>query len=647
MASTPLASATTNTDMKWAFPTMTDPVIVDLSKTGGQTTWNFSATQDVIVIGSDTPRTSQLKIDGGRNVVVLGGEYAPVGDSKSATIQIQNVTKAIHIEGVHIDSKNASQDGIAVSGAGSSQPSVTVQNSVITNIHGTQSGTHADVFQTWGPVGDMRFYNITGDTSYQGFFIAPQYSPGHKSADFENVNISYNGGSGYTYQYWFLDGNNQTPYPVTLKNVYATERAGQSAESASVWPKEGMGAVRVGDQITFQGLPYTGAITVGTPAKNFATTTNTGANFKLDSSDIHIDGSGATVPSTPGTDAGTTPTPTTPTTPTPADSTLPVSGTTTKWINSTDAAAKVMGTSGNDQIAGVEGKTDTGGMAGGKGDDIYIVDKAGDMVTEKAGEGTDTVVSYSSSYTLSANVENLTLAGAKAATGTGNDGANILTANDAGNKLYGGNGADMLVGGKGADVLNGGNGADTMKGGLSGDTYHVNNTGDKVVELSNQGVDTVQSSISYTLPKFAENLVLVGNANINGTGSIGNNLMVGNNGNNALNGAAGDDRLFGAKGNDMMTGGTGKDTFILKNAGAGTDTIKDFSLGNDTLDLHNVVKSVGAANTAKALQDHMIDLVQNGKNTDIVAHSNGADYKVAVVENVDAAALLKTADHWS
>ncbi|MCR6631818.1 MAG: calcium-binding protein [Magnetospirillum sp.] len=643
--------------MKWAFPEVTDPVIIDLSKAGGQTSWSFSSTQDVIFIGSDTPR-SQLKVDGGRNVVLLGGEFAGNTDSKSATIQIQNVTKAIHIEGVHLDNKNASQDGIAVSGAGSSQPSVTVQNTVIENIHGTQGGVHADMFQTWGPVGDMRFYNVSGDTTYQGFFIAPQYSPGHKSADFENVNVKYgaNAGGGTTYQYWFLDGSNETPYPVTLKNVYATERPGQDAVNSSVWPKAGMGAVRVGDQITFTGLPYKGAITVGSPAKDFATTTNTGANFKLDSSDLHIDGSGSSTPSTgTGTsDNGTGSTPTTP----PADTgtgtgtdtstSHATSGAPTHWISSTTPTAKVVGTDGNDQIAGVEGKADVGGLAGGKGDDTYIVDKAGDKVIEAAGQGTDTVVSYAPSYKLDANVENLTIAGTKAAHGMGNDGANILTANDAGNHLDGMKGDDLLVGGKGADVLNGGIGADTMKGGDGNDTYYVSRATDKVVEGSGQGVDTVKTDISYKLGQYVENVELYGSNNVNATGNTWHNVLVGNNGNNVLDGGAGNDRLFGAKGNDKMIGGDGQDTFVLKTAGAGTDTIKDFKLGTDNLDMHNVVKSVGATNVSQAIKDHLLEVVQNGKNAEVIAHAPGHEpAKVAVLENVDAAALLKTSDHWS
>ena len=55
-------------------------------------------------------------------------------------------------------------------------------------------------------------------------------------------------------------------------------------------------------------------------------------------------------------------------------------------------------------------------MIGGPGNDTYVVDNAGDVVTENAGEGTDTVSRARSSYTLGANVENLTLTGTATST---------------------------------------------------------------------------------------------------------------------------------------------------------------------------------------------------------------------------------------
>ena len=170
-------------------------------------------------------------------------------------------------------------------------------------------------------------------------------------------------------------------------------------------------------------------------------------------------------------------------------------------------------------------------MIGGTGNDTYVVDAAGDVVTELAGQGTDTVQS-SISYTLGANVENLTLTGAAAINATGNTLDNVLTGNTGNNVLSGGAGNDTMIGGAGND---------TMIGGTGNDTYVVDAAGDVVTELAGQGTDTVQSSVSYTLGANVENLTLTGAAAINATGNALDNVVTGNAGDNILNGGVGND----------------------------------------------------------------------------------------------------------
>lgn len=127
------------------------------------------------------------------------------------------------------------------------------------------------------------------------------------------------------------------------------------------------------------------------------------------------------------------------------------------WVDAGVGNDVVWTASGNDWLDGGTG-ADT--MAGGAGDDTYVLDNAQDKAYELAGQGNDLVRS-SVSHTLNANIENLTLTGSSAISGTGNELNNILIGNDAGNTLSGGAGNDWLDGGAGRDVLSGGTGSDT------------------------------------------------------------------------------------------------------------------------------------------------------------------------------------------
>jgi Ca2+-binding RTX toxin-like protein len=225
-------------------------------------------------------------------------------------------------------------------------------------------------------------------------------------------------------------------------------------------------------------------------------------------------------------------------------------------INATgNAGANVL--TGNSAANVIDGGAGADTMAGGDGDDAYVVDDAGDVISENANEGNDSVQS-SVSYVLSANVENLTLTGSALIDATGNDSDNVLTGNDAFNVLNGGNGNDTLDGGVGADSMTGGDGDDT---------YIVDGLSDTITENANEGSDTVQAGITFTLATDFENLTLTGTASVNGTGNSANNVLTGNSAANNLSGLDGDDTLDGGGGSDRMTGGTGNDTYVVNAAG--------------------------------------------------------------------------------
>jgi serralysin len=258
------------------------------------------------------------------------------------------------------------------------------------------------------------------------------------------------------------------------------------------------------------------------------------------------------------------------------------------------------GGAGNDLIAsGLGNDTLDGGlgndeMLGGAGNDTYIVGEAGDIVTELAGEGTDTVRS-AIDYTLGANLENLVLTGA-ALRGTGNALNNAITGNELANLLSGGAGDDMLAGGGGDDTLDGGTGADSMAGGSGNDFYFVDDAGDTVVELRGEGNDTVSTGLAnYRLSANVENLIMTGSAG-SGTGNDLNNVLTGNALSNRLDGGAGNDRLIGGDGVDFLTGGAGNDIFVAeinatkvagRNDPISLDVVLDFTAG-DKIDLSGI-----------------------------------------------------------
>ena len=120
-------------------------------------------------------------------------------------------------------------------------------------------------------------------------------------------------------------------------------------------------------------------------------------------------------------------------------------------------------------------------LVGGTGNDTYLVDSAGDEVVEYANEGIDEIRS-GVSYTLSANIEKLTLLGVDALNATGNASANTLTGNAAANRLDGAAGNDRISGGGGKDTLIGGAGNDTLVVG-AGTTVIQGGEGNDVVLL--------------------------------------------------------------------------------------------------------------------------------------------------------------------
>ncbi|MFM7714525.1 MAG: calcium-binding protein, partial [Microcystis sp.] len=156
------------------------------------------------------------------------------------------------------------------------------------------------------------------------------------------------------------------------------------------------------------------------------------------------------------------------------------------------------GGAGNDNVNGGEGNdildggTGNDRLAGGPGDDTYIVDSSRDVVIENGGEGKDTVKS-SVNYTLTINIEDLTLAGNDNTNGTGNNLDNLITGNSGHNLLKGLDGNDTLIGSAGNDTLIGGKGNDILTGGDGSDSFLFGSGA--IFNSSDFGVDSISDFI--------------------------------------------------------------------------------------------------------------------------------------------------------
>ncbi|WP_240617569.1 putative Ig domain-containing protein [Acinetobacter oleivorans] len=292
-------------------------------------------------------------------------------------------------------------------------------------------------------------------------------------------------------------------------------------------------------------------------------------------------------------------------------------------ITGNSAINTLTGGAGDDYLDGGVGADK---LLGGLGNDTYVVDNISDVITENVNEGTDTIRS-SVSLTLSNNVENLILTGTSAINATGNTLNNVLTGNSA---------INTLTAGAGDDYLDGGVGADKLLGGTGNDTYVIDNSGDTVTENASEGMDTVLSSITYTLGSNLENLTLTGSTAINATGNTLNNTLTGNSGVNALNGGAGNDILDGQGGNDQLTGGTGADTALYQLlvqsdalGGNGTDVWSDFTIGNttsntnaDKIDIGDLLIGYSGTYNFTSLEP-FIKTVVSGSNTQLYIDRDG------------------------
>jgi Ca2+-binding RTX toxin-like protein len=168
----------------------------------------------------------------------------------------------------------------------------------------------------------------------------------------------------------------------------------------------------------------------------------------------------------------------------------------------------------------------------------------------------------------------------------------------------------------------------------------VNATGDIVSENANEGIDTIQSAVTYTLGANIEHLTLTGSSAINATGNALDNTLTGNSGANTLTGGAGNDRLIGGTGSDKMLGGVGDDTYVVdatgdvvtENANEGFDAVESsiaYTLGNnlERLTLTGTSAINGTGNTLDNViaGNNAVNTLTGGIGDDLLSAAAGND----------------------
>jgi Ca2+-binding RTX toxin-like protein len=280
-------------------------------------------------------------------------------------------------------------------------------------------------------------------------------------------------------------------------------------------------------------------------------------------------------------------------------------------------------------------------MSGGTGNDSYVVDQAGDAISEVAGQGEDTVIAKAS-YALGAGVSVETM--------TTVNGSATTAINLIGNEL-----AQSLYGNAGDNILTGMGGADYLVGGAGNDKYYVDQS-DFISELVGGGDDWIFVPGTYILREGSEieTLVAVNQDSLDPVNLTGNEFgqsLYGSQGVNSLNGGAGNDYLVGLGGNDFLLGGAGNDNMaggqgndiyyvqdsgdqLFENAGEGDDIAVCFA--SFALGAGQSVETLSANESSGAINLTGNDLGQSlygNSAANVLTSGGGADYMVGGAGN--------------
>jgi hypothetical protein len=255
-----LASAVNSspTGYKLAYPppTLVNPVTVNLgpstsvnTQATGSSTTGLDNTKDyIIVLPTGAVRTTTIQINGGRNIVVIGGHIGMAVQTDAAVLITDNSTngaaapqsgRVVHIEGILADNPN----DLSFDGLDYNCPSAIVQfqNCRVVGMTGSLNAVHADISQNQGGAIAVRYDHVSGTTDYQGFFLPLAGGTITNGALISNVDLSFwqaNSSNPYTDIFWNYNSNEPSennPVDIVGPFVISNNRSGQTVLNNSIY----------------------------------------------------------------------------------------------------------------------------------------------------------------------------------------------------------------------------------------------------------------------------------------------------------------------------------------------------------------------------------------------------------------------------
>lgn len=335
-------------------------------------------------------------------------------------------------------------------------------------------------------------------------------------------------------------------------------------------------------------------------------------------------------------------------------------------INGTSGDDIIYDGAGNDVANGNDGN-DT--FMAGSGNDSYN-GGAGTDTVDFSGSSTATTVNLGFNYAAGASSGFDNLSSIENVTGsafgdslTGDTGDNVIDGGAGDDNINGGGGNDTLIGGAGNDSITSGSGNDTIYDGSGNDTVNSGSGNDVVYAGSGNdsynggsGFDTLNySQATSGVTINAQNGSTSGFANDSFSGfeqfvgSDFNDTFLGSKDDDIFIGGDGDDQIRGFAGYDLFTGGAGSDTYnweisdlVKGKKFYGSDTITDFTVGEDSLDL-----SAFTAAFASSPIDDIVKMQETANGTMVSVKIGSTFYDLVMLEGVQGISASSLLDSGS